>query len=164
MKHLYKTVLILENWQHRIFIIYSQDGRAVQGAAFRSQSSLLGEGSNPSSDTRSWHFYFSFAFVYRYKFFCDILKVNQADVAEWLRRLTRNQFPSGSVGSNPTICAAFGIFSLHNCIFTLWRPKFMYFKGMFLTTTSMKLRRMYERWIVVCNSVCLISPWKIQLF
>ena len=98
------------------------------------------------------------------KFFCDILKVNQADVAEWLRRLTRNQFPSGSVGSNPTICAAFGIFSLHNCIFTLWRPKFMYFKGMFLTTTSMKLRRMYERWIVVCNSVCLISPWKIQLF
>ena len=97
-------------------------------------------------------------------FFCDILKVNQADVAEWLRRLTRNQFPSGSVGSNPTICAAFGIFSLHNCIFTLWRPKFMYFKGMFLTTTSMKLRRMYERWIVVCNSVCLISPWKIQLF
>ena len=41
-------------------------------------------------------------------FFCDILNVNQADVAEWLRRLTRNQFPSGSVGSNPTICAAFG--------------------------------------------------------
>ena len=40
-------------------------------------------------------------------FFCDILKGNQADVAEWLRRLTRNQFPSGSVGSNPTICAAF---------------------------------------------------------
>ena len=33
-------------------------------------------------------------------FFCDILNVNQADVAEWLRRLTRNQFPSGSVGSN----------------------------------------------------------------
>ena len=27
-----------------------------------------------------------------------------ADVAEWLRRLTRNQIPSGSVGSNPTIC------------------------------------------------------------
>ena len=27
-----------------------------------------------------------------------------ADVAEWLRRLTRNQFPSWSVGSNPTIC------------------------------------------------------------
>jgi hypothetical protein len=25
-------------------------------------------------------------------------------VAEWLRRLTRNQFPSGSVGSNPTDC------------------------------------------------------------
>ena len=25
-------------------------------------------------------------------------------MAEWLRRLTRNQFPSGSVGSNPTNC------------------------------------------------------------
>ena len=29
---------------------------------------------------------------------------NRAVVAEWLRRLTRNQFPSGSVGSNPTDC------------------------------------------------------------
>ncbi len=28
----------------------------------------------------------------------------QAVVAEWLRRLTRNQIPSGSVGSNPTDC------------------------------------------------------------
>ena len=65
MKHLYKTVLILDYLQHRILLSYSQDGRAVQGAAFRSQSSLLGEGSNPSSDTRSWYFYFSFAFVYR---------------------------------------------------------------------------------------------------
>ena len=27
-----------------------------------------------------------------------------AVVAEWLRRLTRNQIPSGSVGSNPTDC------------------------------------------------------------
>ena len=27
-----------------------------------------------------------------------------ADVAEWLRRLTRNQIPYGSVGSNPTSC------------------------------------------------------------
>ena len=27
-----------------------------------------------------------------------------ADVAERLRRLTRNQFPSGSVGSIPTVC------------------------------------------------------------
>ena len=30
-----------------------------------------------------------------------------AVVAEWLRRLTRNQFPSGSVGSNPTGCDMF---------------------------------------------------------
>ena len=28
-------------------------------------------------------------------------------MAEWLRRLTRNQFPSGSVGSNPTDCGIF---------------------------------------------------------
>jgi hypothetical protein len=30
-----------------------------------------------------------------------------AVVAEWLRRLTRNQFPSGSVGSNPTNCVTY---------------------------------------------------------
>ena len=29
---------------------------------------------------------------------------SSAAVAEWLRRLTRNQFPSGSVGSNPIDC------------------------------------------------------------
>jgi len=33
---------------------------------------------------------------------------------------------------------------------------------MSLTTTSMKLSRLYERWIVFCNFVCLTSPWKIQ--
>ena len=31
-----------------------------------------------------------------------------AVVAEWLRRLTRNEFPFGSVGSNPTNCDTFG--------------------------------------------------------
>jgi hypothetical protein len=31
-------------------------------------------------------------------------KVSKAVVAERLRRLTRNQIPSGSVGSNPTNC------------------------------------------------------------
>ena len=30
--------------------------------------------------------------------------ISQAVVAEWLRRLTRNQFPSGSAGSNPADC------------------------------------------------------------
>jgi hypothetical protein len=29
---------------------------------------------------------------------------SKAVVAEWLRRLTRNQFPSGSAGSNPADC------------------------------------------------------------
>ena len=28
-------------------------------------------------------------------------------MAEWLRRLTRNQIPSGSVGSSPTDCETF---------------------------------------------------------
>ena len=35
---------------------------------------------------------------------------NVAVVAEWLRRLTRNQIPSGSVGSSPTDCVAFFFF------------------------------------------------------
>ena len=33
-----------------------------------------------------------------------ISQLHKAVVAEWLRRLTRNQIPSGSVGSNPTDC------------------------------------------------------------
>ena len=32
---------------------------------------------------------------------------SSAVVAEWLRRLTRNQFPSGSAGSNPADCEYF---------------------------------------------------------
>ena len=28
----------------------------------------------------------------------------EADVAEWIRRLTRNQFPTGRVGFNPSNC------------------------------------------------------------
>ena len=35
-----------------------------------------------------------------------------AVVAEWLRRLTRNQFPSGSVGSSPTDCGTLLRFAL----------------------------------------------------
>ena len=35
-----------------------------------------------------------------WKYYYEFL-AHQAVVAEWLRRLTRNQFPSGSVGSNP---------------------------------------------------------------
>ena len=38
--------------------------------------------------------------LFSYKFIIFI----KAVVAEWLRRLTRNQIPSGSVGSNPTDC------------------------------------------------------------
>ena len=42
----------------------------------------------------------------------------QAVVAERLRRLTRNQFPSGSVGSSPTNCVFFKItiFEISICI------------------------------------------------
>ena len=42
------------------------------------------------------------------------LPSQEAVVAEWLRRLTRNQIPSGSVGSNPTDCEAFLPFFLFN--------------------------------------------------
>lgn len=39
------------NWLLRAFtLLWSQDGRAVQGAAFRSQSSSEGVGSNPTLD------------------------------------------------------------------------------------------------------------------
>ena len=38
--------------------------------------------------------------------------LKEAVVAEWLRRLTRNQFPSGSIGSNPTDCETFSAFQL----------------------------------------------------
>ena len=46
----------------------------------------------------------------------------EAVVAEWLRRLTRNQFPSGSAGSSPTDCVIFeqflllGVSSLDACL------------------------------------------------
>jgi hypothetical protein len=36
----------------------------------------------------------------------------RAVVAERLRRLTRNQIPSGSVGSNPTDCGLFFIYEM----------------------------------------------------
>src|SRR6218665_2777211 len=47
--HLSRILKLLKSW---IFcgIVVSQDGRAVQGAAFRAQSSSLGVGSNPTSD------------------------------------------------------------------------------------------------------------------
>ena len=110
MKDLYKTVLNLENWQHRnLLSLNLQSGwpsgprRCVQVAV---QSSGRG------FESLFWHSFMAFFILWfcirlPLNFFCDILKVNQADVAEWLRRLTRNQFPSGSVGSNPTISAAF---------------------------------------------------------
>ena len=39
-----------------------------------------------------------------------------AVVAEWLRRLTRNQIPSGSVGSNPTDCEKLALFWFLTCL------------------------------------------------
>ena len=43
------------------------------------------------------------------------LALPEAVVAEWLRRLTRNQIPSGSVGSNPTDCESLFFFSVGFC-------------------------------------------------
>ncbi len=39
-----------------------------------------------------------------FKYVKIVINPRSAVVAEWLRRLTRNQIPSGSVGSNPTDC------------------------------------------------------------
>ena len=44
-------------------------------------------------------------------------------MAEWLRRLTRNQIPSGSVGSNPTDCEAFCSFLIPNINMSLSNVK-----------------------------------------
>ncbi len=48
---------------------------------------------------------------------------NKAVVAEWLRRLTRNQIPSGSVGSNPTDCEVFCSFLIPNINMSLSNVK-----------------------------------------
>jgi hypothetical protein len=50
-------------------------------------------------------------------------------VAEWLRRLTRNQIPSGSVGSSPTDRAKiinffYGVLKYHYFLFTPIFPGF----------------------------------------
>ena len=57
-----------------------------------------------------------------------------AVVAEWLRRLTRNQFPSGSVGSNPTNCDNF-----------LFRHKLWHFQNFDVSCVSMSLQ-VSHRW------------------
>ena len=47
--------------------------------------------------------------------FCQCLFLHNkcAVMAEWLRRLTRNQIPSGSVGSNPTDCVFIASYFTH---------------------------------------------------
>src|SRR6218665_1350276 len=47
--HLCRILKLLKSWIF-VSIVASQDGRAVQGAALRAQSSSLGVGSNPTSD------------------------------------------------------------------------------------------------------------------
>ena len=41
-----------------------------------------------------------------------VCQKSRAAVAEWLRRLTRNQIPSGSVGSNPTNCGWYFVLTI----------------------------------------------------
>ena len=43
--------------------------------------------------------------------------MEQAVVAEWLRRLTRNQIPSGSIGSNPINCGNLTIVHINILIY-----------------------------------------------
>src|SRR6218665_14693 len=47
--YLSRILMLLKSWI-LVSIVVSQDGRAVQGAALRAQSSSLGVGSNPISD------------------------------------------------------------------------------------------------------------------
>ena len=62
--------------------------------------------------------------------FCSILNTQAliAVVAEWLRRLTRNQIPSGSVGSNPTGCVHKNFF--YNFFFFFFSNKLMVFSAL----------------------------------
>ena len=43
----------------------------------------------------------------KFNYLINLVPSGCAVVAEWLRRLTRNQIPFGSVGSNPTSCEFF---------------------------------------------------------
>jgi hypothetical protein len=51
--------------------------------------------------------FFILNFVKNFEFLIFSVLATKAVVAERLRRLTRNQIPSGSVGSNPTDCEIF---------------------------------------------------------
>ena len=49
----------------------------------------------------------------------------QAVLAEWLRRLTRNQMGSARVGSNPANCEIFSPYELEVSLFWLIRLNFL---------------------------------------
>ena len=59
---------------------------------------------NRKKETKLFFVYSKSNFIVVSLLFFIIIKVNGAVVAERLRRLTRNQIPSWSVGSNPTDC------------------------------------------------------------
>ena len=76
----------------------------------------------------------------------------QAVVAEWLRRLTRNQIPSGSVGSNPTDCEK------NNFLFTNLRHSVHFCTGEYSSSVhSNSLSFLPWVWSVVWN--CKMSVW-----
>jgi hypothetical protein len=62
------------------------------------------------------------------RLYCSFAKLlyslTNAVVAEWLRRLTRNQFPYGSAGSNPARSATFLPFLLFAFNFSPVRLRF----------------------------------------
>ena len=78
------------------------------------------------------------------RFLCtreNLPRVVAAVVAEWLRRLTRNQIPSGSVGSNPTDCeisffqsAQFNFLEL--CCLTYFNLSFLHLFNLLRLTSS----------------------------
>ena len=111
-KYLLKTDYDFDFWLHPISIYcYFSISMAERSKALRSGRSPVFWARVRIPLLTLVYCYFSdciFCIRLLLKIFGDILKCNKADVAEWLRRLTRNPLSSGSVGWNPTICAAFG--------------------------------------------------------
>ena len=68
---------------------------------------------------------------------------SSAVVAEWLRRLTRNQIPSGSVGSNPADCA----FLLGTAV---WNPS--------VSSIQDRMVEFYQQW-----SSAVVAEWLRRL-
>ena len=102
-------------WQMNLFLNFSPQLGRYHAAVVaewlrrltRNQIPSGSVGSNPTDCAR---FYSIFSYVPPEKGSRFLENSHLAVVAEWLRRLTRNQIPSGSVGSSPTNCDEYFVF------------------------------------------------------